>query len=180
MMLQTNRLKLRAVELTDANVLFEYRSDKKTNQFQGFIPTTEEDMLRFLKKVNPVINQAGSWFQFVITLREINHTIGDVGIHFLEEDHQVEFGITLNKEYQNKGYATETLTCIFDYLFTELNKHRIIASVDPRNTNSIQLLERLNMRKEAHFVKSLFFKDEWVDDVIYALLQSEHNTLAHN
>ena len=26
------------------------------------------------------------------------------------------------------------------------------------------------MRKEAHFVKSLWFRGEWVDDVIYALL----------
>lgn len=181
MILQTNRLILRAIELTDAKALFEYRSDKITNQFQGFIPTTEDEMLRFIKKINPLINEAGSWYQFVIILKDLNIIIGDIGIHFLQEDfHQVEFGITLNKEYQGKGYASEALTCIFDYLFTTLNKHRIIASVDPGNTNSIQLLEKLKMRKEAHFIKSLFINGEWVDDVIYAFLKSEHNSISHN
>lgn len=173
-MLQTNRLKLRAVELADANALFEYRSDRKINEFQGFIPTTEKEVLEFINKVNPKMNEVGTWFQFAMLLKEKNTIVGDVGIHFLEVDQQVEFGITLNKKHQGKGYATEALNCIFNYLFDVLNKHRIIASVDPRNTNSTQLLERLNMRKEAHFVKSLYMNGEWVDDVIYALLQSDH------
>jgi len=176
MILETNRLKLRAVELADANILFEYRSDTKANQFQGFIPSKKEDMIGFLKKVNPKINQPGSWFQFVIISKKLNVIIGDMGIHFFSDDHhQVEFGITLNKKCQKKGYAAEAINCVFGFLFTELNKHRIIASVDPRNTNSIQLLERLNMRKEAYFVKSLFYKGEWIDNVIYALLKSEYN-----
>ena len=29
------------------------------------------------------------------------------------------------------------------------------------------------MREEAHFVESLWFKGEWVDDVIFAILASE-------
>ena len=29
------------------------------------------------------------------------------------------------------------------------------------------------MRKEAHFVKSLWFREEWVDDIIHALLAEE-------
>lgn len=45
--------------------------------------------------------------------------------------------------------ATSTLwTC---YLFSDLKKHRITASVDPRNIKSVALLERIGMRKEAHF-----------------------------
>ena len=33
------------------------------------------------------------------------------------------------------------------------------------------------MRKEAHFVRSLWFKGEWVDDVIFAVLASEWNSV---
>ncbi len=56
---------------------------------------------------------------------------------------------------------------------TSINKHRIIASIDPINIASIKLIERLGFRKEAHFIESLFFHGQWVDDLIYALLEKE-------
>ena len=100
--------------------------------------------------------------------------IGDLGIHFLDEENkQAEIGFTLDKNFQGKGYATEAVKEIINYLFNKLNKHRIIGSVDPHNSNSIRLLERLGFRKEAHFKESLFINGEWVDDVIYAVLKSE-------
>ena len=45
--------------------------------------------------------------------------------------------------------------------------------MDPRNEPSVALLERVGMRKEAHFRKSLWFKGEWVDDMVLAILKSE-------
>ncbi|WP_262697016.1 GNAT family N-acetyltransferase [Chryseobacterium nakagawai] len=54
-----------------------------------------------------------------------------------------------------------------------MNKHRISASIDPDNTDSLKLMERIGLRKEGHFVKSLFWKNNWVDDVIYAVLREE-------
>ena len=39
----------------------------------------------------------------------------------------------------------------------------------------MKLLERVGMRKEAHFVQSLQFRGEWVDDVIFAILADEWN-----
>lgn len=37
-------------------------------------------------------------------------------------------------------------------------------------------MERIGLRKEAHFVKSLWFKGEWVDDLIYSMLVSQWKT----
>jgi RimJ/RimL family protein N-acetyltransferase len=45
--------------------------------------------------------------------------------------------------------------------------------VDPRNERSLALLERVGMRREAHFVESLWFKGAWADDIVYAILQRE-------
>ncbi|MBA3284939.1 MAG: GNAT family N-acetyltransferase, partial [Nitrosopumilus sp.] len=95
-------------------------------------------------------------------------------IHFVGDDgFQCEIGCTLNKKYQGKGFATNAMKITIDYLFHNLNKHRISGSVDPNNSNSIRLLERLNFRKEAHFKESLFVNGEWKDDVIYGILKSE-------
>jgi len=85
----------------------------------------------------------------------------------------VEIGYTLDKEFRGKGYATEALKIVIDHLINSLCKHRIIASIDPANLDSIRLVERLGFRKEAHFVESLFFHGKWVDDLVYAILAKE-------
>jgi len=99
-------------------------------------------------------------------------------VHFIgKEGHQCELGCTLSKKQQGKGFATEAMKITIDYLFNTLNKHRITASVDPENENSIRLLERLNFRKEAHLKESLLINGKWVDDVQFALLKSEWKRL---
>ena len=174
--IKTKRLFLRPIEKKDALEIFKYRSDSITNKFQGWIPKTLDETYEFIHKTSSEIDVVGTWFQFVILENITNELIGDVGIHFLDsEKKQVEVGITIEKQQQGKGLATETLIAIINYLFNHLEKHRIIASIDPENSNSIKLFERIGFRKEAHFKESLFINGKWVDDLVYALLKSEWN-----
>lgn len=172
----TQRLYLRPISSEDKESIFSYRSDPETNQYLGMVPNTVDDIAAFIEKSSAEIDVPGTWFQLVIVERTSDRVIGDIGIHFLESDaenKQVEIGYTLDEDFRGKGFATEALTAVIDYLIHTLEKHRIIASVDPTNLNSIKLLERLGFRKEAHFVESLFFHGKWVDDVIYAVLARE-------
>lgn len=176
MILHTSRLQIRPVDIKDAKAMFKYRSDPNTNRFLGLRPKSLNDVSDFIRKTERKINIPGSWYQFVIIEKTSNNLIGDIGVHFLEDDSnnkQVEIGYTLDKDFRGKGYANEALIKIIDYLFCQLTKHRIIASIDPENINSIKLIKKLGFRKEAHFIESLFFHGKWVDDVIYALLDKE-------
>lgn len=175
MYIPTKRTIIRSIKQTDAEALYYYRSDSKTAHFLSLNQKNVDDMRDFITKSARDVNQPGTWFQVAIVLRETNKVIGDIGLHFIDSEPQVqvEIGYTLSTEYQRKGLATEALTAIIDYLFNSLNKYRITASVDPLNTPSIGLLERLGFRKEAHFKKSLFFKGEWVDDVVYGMLKED-------
>lgn len=174
MLLETERLLLRDITIDDKQAIFDYRSDAETNKFQSWIPETLEDVESFIQRNIKEFNQPESWYQVLVTEKRTKAVIGDVGIHFFgSENLQVELGITLNKNFHGQGYASEALKGIIDFLFNDLNKHRIMTSVDPDNVDSIQLMERIGFRKEGHFVKSLFWKNNWVDDVIYALLQED-------
>ncbi|WP_066629585.1 GNAT family N-acetyltransferase [Labilibacter marinus] len=172
MQLATERLIIRPILLDDAAAVFKYRCDKETNQYQGWIPETVDDVVTFIGKVAKQFNVPETWFQMVIVERESKNIIGDIGIHFLDDD-QVEIGCTLDVNKQAKGYATEALRAAFNHLFKELGKHRITASIDPANTKSIALVQRLGFRKEAHFVESLWMNGVWVDDVVFAILKRE-------
>ncbi len=197
MNLQTPRLLIRPVLLEDSEALFAYRSDTETNQFLSLVPSNVEDIRQFILRSSRDMNIPNTWFQMAIVLKNSETIIGDVGIHFLgsfsgsssgsgsnsdsdsdsgSENKQVEVGYTLSKDFRGMGYATEALSAIIDHLIFDLKKHRITASIDPRNTNSIRLIERLGFRKEAHFKQSLFFHGEWVDDLIYAMLAEEWKT----
>jgi len=171
----SERLMLRPIQLGDSALIFAYRSDSAANQYQGWIPKTVDDVDDFItNRTAPEINLSGTWFQLVIIKKDTDELIGDIGVHFLNSDGcQVELGITLNENHQGKGFATEALKGVINFLFDDLNKHRITASIDPRNLKSIQLFERLGFRKEAHFKQSILIKGGWVDDLIYAILKDE-------
>jgi len=174
MKLETERLALRPININDKVEIFAYRSDQKTNKYQSWIPKTIGDVETFIKKNAEQINEPETWFQFLIIEKNSQKVVGDLGVHFWDkENKQVEIGCTLNKNYQKKGYATESVRKVVDYLFTELNKHRIITSIDPNNESSIRLVERIGFRKEAHFVESIFVNGKWVDDLIYSLIDKD-------
>lgn len=173
-LIKTERLIIRLAEPEDAENIFSYRSDFVENMYQGWFPNSAEDVCEYIKNMPKVMDVANVCFQFVIILASENRLIGDMGIIFTNHDNlQAEVGCTLHKEYQRKGYATEALKAMVGYLFETLDKHRIIASIDPRNRPSIQLIERLRFRKEAHFRESYYLRGEWVDDIIYAKLKSD-------
>lgn len=171
----TERLILRGIKLSDAKSMFQYRSDPQIYQFQNWKPLTLQDVEDFIcTKISKEANIPNTWYQLGIFTKEFNDLIGDIGIHFIESDNlQVEIGYTLSMEYQGRGYATEAVAAVINSMFNIFNKHRIIASVDPKNIKSIALLERIGMRKEAHFRKSIWFNEEWTDDIVYAILEEE-------
>ncbi len=174
----SERLMLRPIQLADSALIFTYRSNSTINQYQGWVPKTIDDVRDFIaNRTSPEINLSGTWFQLVIIKMDKNELIGDIGVHFLDSDeHSVELGITMNPNHHGKGFATEALNEVINFLFNQMHKTRITASIDPRNLKSIQFFKRLGFRKEAHFKQSIFVNDEWVDDLIYAILKDEWKT----
>ncbi|MCJ7688278.1 MAG: GNAT family N-acetyltransferase [Clostridiaceae bacterium] len=169
----TDRLILRKLEAYDREEFFKYRSLPEVCEYQSFIPKNINAIDDFISGNQSRPNIPNTWFQLAIVNKSVDMLIGDIGIHFLEDNAQVEVGYTLAPRYQGQGYAIESLRAVIDYLFSDLKKHRITASVDPNNTKSIRLLEKLGMRKEGHFIKSFRMGDLWLDDCIYALLKEE-------
>ena len=155
--------------------MFRYRSDRMISRYQNWAPRSVEEISTFIAGLAEIgIDTPGRWYQLGLFLRESGEMVGDCGIHVQADDpRQVEIGITLAQEFQGRGLEAEALRAVLGYLFDELGKHRVFVSVDPRNAPSLALLERVGMRREAHFVESLYIKNAWVDDVIYAILRRE-------
>lgn len=63
--------------------------------------------------------------------------------------------------------------------FEGLGLHRILGHCDARNEALAQLMECLEMQREAHFRENEFFQGEWVDEYVYALLATEWTANQH-
>jgi aminoglycoside 6'-N-acetyltransferase len=174
--LETPRLLLRNFKSKDINTFITYRNDPEVAKYQSWeIPypeTAAREFIEYLQQTKP--GTLGEWYQIAIALKTTDEIIGDCAFCILAEDgQQAEIGFTLSRQHQGKGYATEAVSCLLAYLFTEYKLHRIRANCDSENIASIRLLERLGMRREGHFIKSLWFKGEWVDELWFAILREE-------
>ncbi len=171
--IKTNRLFLRTLDIQDKEVFYRYRSMAEVYKYQSWCPKDIGEVEKFIEENRKICpNTRNTWLQLAICLQD-GQLIGDMGIHFIEDNYQAEIGYTLSPAFQGKGYAIEAVKAILDYLFSKLKKHRITASVDPDNIKSIRLLENVGFRKEAHFIKSFRMNDQWYDDCIYAILTEE-------
>lgn len=170
--LETERLVVRDLEEGDAASLYEYRTLPAVRAFQSFNPKNVEEALSFIKESTRAFDQENEWFQ--VGIRQGDRLIGDIGIHFIgPRNLQCEIGYTIDPRHQRKGFATEALTGVVGYLFDRLGKHRIIASLDPKNTASMMLLEKVGFRKEGLFKASILVDGAWEDDLVYAMLRDE-------
>lgn len=98
--------------------------------------------------------------EFMLSIRSTGHRQGEVGW-------------IIHPDFQGRGFGTEGARAMLRVGFEDLGLHRIQAGADPRNVASLRVMERLGMRPEAHFVASEFIKGEWVDEVVFGLLESE-------
>jgi RimJ/RimL family protein N-acetyltransferase len=175
-----SRVALRALRPEDAEAIYAYRADPTVSRYQSWAPCSLDEVRAFIDGLSDAQPfTPGAWHQLGIELRSNGALIGDTGILVLENDpSQAEFGLTLAPAFQRRGYAAEAARAVLTILFDELGKHRVLASIDPRNERSIALFVKLGFRQEAHHVESLWFKGAWADDVIYALLAHEWRAMA--
>ncbi len=171
-MINTMRLNIRKFLQTDWQDLYEYLSQAEVVKYEPYDPFTKEQAKQEAVRRS---NNPDFW---AVCLQDTGKLIGNVYLAKQEFD-TWELGYVFNQSYQNKGYATEAVRALLDEVFINQNAHRVIAMCNPLNTSSWKLLERLNMRKEAHMIRNIwFFKDEdnnpiWQDTYQYAVLKEE-------
>jgi RimJ/RimL family protein N-acetyltransferase len=174
--LTSARLVLRRFRPEDLEGFVAYRSDPEVARYQSWeAPYPHAKARAFLEELAGMDpDTPGEWFQFAVALRRTGVLVGDCAAMVRADDRrQAEIGFSLARAQQGRGYGTEAVRRLLDYLLIERGKHRVVASCDARNTRSAALLERVGMRHEGHLIESTWSKDEWTSDLLYAVLRRE-------
>lgn len=173
--LNSHRLLIRNLQLSDLEDFLSYRSNPEVTKYQGFNVMNKEQAEAFiLSQIDKLFGQPGEWVQYGIEEKTTGKLIGDCAIKLQGADPRIaEIGITISHLHQRNGFAKEAMRSILSFLFEKKNIHRIVETVDAQNLSSIKLLESLGFRKEGHFIDNIFFKGQWGSECQYAMLQRE-------
>lgn len=170
--METTRLLLRPFRPEDADDLYAYLSRERVTRYEPYAPFTRE------QAVAEAARRVGDSAFHAVTLRETGRVIGN--LYFAPgESGTWDLGYVFHDEFWGRGYATEACRALLTDAFTRGNVHRVIAMCNPDNAASWKLMERLGMRREAHFRQNISFVQDaqgnpfWQDTYVYAILREE-------
>jgi RimJ/RimL family protein N-acetyltransferase len=113
--------------------------------------------------------------ELFLICNELGAVIGDV-VHFQAKRYSTarEVGWTIHDpENRNRGYATEAVTALIDYLFKSHPINRIECSTSTENHASIRLAEKCGLVREGVSRGLVFVTGIYVDGVVLSILRSE-------
>jgi len=169
-LLEGKNVNLRIMEKEDLPLFAEWISNSDvTGQYNPLHQMSKTEAEKIL--ANP------SDFQPFIIEKKDGSKIGFIVhfhvLHLGTGTKQLEIGYSLVPKERAKGYGTEALEIMVDYLFLSKDVMRIQAQTDQRNVASKKLLEKVGFKKEGTLRKNFFIRGEWTDDYIYSILREE-------
>jgi RimJ/RimL family protein N-acetyltransferase len=150
MILETERLVLRRFVLEDLDDLFALYQDKEIRRhfpegILSYAQTKEE--LEWFMNGHPRFPELGLW---ATIHKETGEFMGRCGLlpWIIEDRQEVEVAYLLGKKFWGKGFASEAASAIVQYAFGHLDLSRLICLIDPENTASVKVAQRIGMSFE--------------------------------
>ncbi len=173
--LQTSRLTLRAMCVSDADDMFRYASRRDVTEYLLWSPhptkTYTTDYLKYIRGRY----RLGEFYDWAVVEKESGHMIGTCGFTRLELPHNSgEIGYVLNPEYHGRGYGTEAAERVIRFGFEELGLHRIEAKFMEGNDASRHVMEKLGMTFEGYRRDGMLVKQRYRTIGICSVLREEY------
>ena len=174
LVLATPRLRLRALEDSDAEALFAVSGDPQVTRFLARPAWTSVEQAREKIARDREAMRQGDYVQLGIERVEDGRVLGDCCLFkFVAGQRRAEIGYSLRRDAWGHGYAHEATGALIAWGFGEAGLHRLEADIDPRNTASARVLERHGFQREGLLRERWIVAGELCDSAIYGLLATE-------
>ena len=169
----TARLVVRPLERRDITTLTRYRNNPEVARYQDWsLPFTHDLAHALLEELEGTNGPTPTvWVQLAIT-DAADRLVGDLAVWTDETAAFAMIGYTLAPRHQGKGYATEAVTGLLDWLIAR-GVHRVAATLDPLNLASARVLERCGFRYTGTARAAALVRGAWEDDARFEVLADE-------
>jgi RimJ/RimL family protein N-acetyltransferase len=171
--LEGKNVNLRIAEKEDIPLLMEWFNDVKfAGNYQSFPAQVSKNQLEPQILEHKLYGH--EWVNFIIEKKDATK-IGEA-VHYISAPNfgWVEIGYALIPEERNKGYCTEAIQILTDYLFLTKDITRVQAVIDKENLTSEHALKNAEFKKEGILRKALWnAAGRWTDGCLYSILREE-------
>lgn len=168
-MLEGDNINLRAMEKEDIPLYHKWSTKHK--EFGEYSPLRENSKYDLEQK----FNQLGDEVKMFLMEKKDGTPIGTI-MYFMVRAlpyNLLEIGYFIIPSERNKGYTTEALKILVDYLFLSKEIVRVQACTAEGNIVSQKVLEKAGFTKEGIIRKMMFVRGKWRNGVFFSILRDE-------
>ncbi|WP_454052026.1 GNAT family N-acetyltransferase [Clostridium sp. Marseille-Q7071] len=169
------KVKLREYRKEDIKKAQEYMND---GEIRGLLapnipyPYTYEDEVKWFEG----LSANKDLYNFAIETLNDKKYIGGCGINNIDWKNSVAtVGIFIgDKSYLGKGYGTDAMKVLINFIFEEMNINKIKLNVYSFNERAVKSYEKCGFKKEGLLRKEIFRHGKYHDEVVMGILREEY------
>ncbi|MFU8793294.1 MAG: GNAT family N-acetyltransferase [Acholeplasmataceae bacterium] len=139
--LETNRLILRSLKLSDLDDFYNYAKKPTIGPMAGWTPHKDLDESRHILKL--MIHEKEVWG---ITLKPTDRLVGTIGLHKRSLEHALlnkkEIGFVLDDTLWGQGLMVEAVSAVLAYAFNDLKLSKVTCGHRTDNPQSKRVIEK--------------------------------------
>jgi RimJ/RimL family protein N-acetyltransferase len=148
----------------------------------------DPEVLKYLESGIPyplTLNEELKWFEsisafkdtyrFAIETLEDGQFIGDCGINSIDWKNSVASVVIFigNKNYLGKGYGTDAMKTLLDFIFMEMNLNKVRLNVYSFNERAVKSYEKCGFKQEGVLRQEIFRNGKYYDTIVMGILRDE-------
>ncbi len=176
MLSSSGRIKLRAPEPSDAQLIYNWENDPQVwRAGDTLIPYSMYQIEEFILNASDLYSNKQLRLMIDFAKAKPIRTVGAVDLYDFDPRHnRAGVGIMINSADRGNGIAGEALDVFEDYVFTIINLHQLYCFVNEDNEASISLFrkrgyEQTGIRK--HWVNQ---GDKWLNQLQFQKINPKH------
>ncbi|MCF6409355.1 GNAT family N-acetyltransferase [Pseudalkalibacillus salsuginis] len=176
MLFKGEKVSLRKMTMEDTSIYHKWQNDMKiaplVNPFIDMLSIDEvEESLRGMLHADNRKN-------YIIEHLKDEKPIGYTGLFNINHYHKnAECYIAIYEDgYRGKGVGPEAMGLLMEYVFKEMNMHRLSLRVFAENEHAIGMYKRIGFQIEGHLRETRFYQGAWQDSYIMSILQEDYLT----
>jgi len=174
MILESEHIRLRALEPKDLNLLFLWENDRDNWRISNTLqPYSRTALTQYIESIGDIYSDRQ--LRLIIEDKASDKPLGAVDLFDCDfKNKRAGIGILIaNSEDRGKGLGSECLKIIIDYVFNTLTLHQLYCNVLMDNPKSLALFEKHGFKKTGMKKDWVFHEANFVDECTMQLINEE-------
>lgn len=173
--LETERLILRRFTLEDAQAMYDnWTSDGEVTKYLMWPAHESVEVSRAVLADWVAGYDKPDYYQWAIVPKDFGQPIGSIAVvHQDDRVGKAHIGYCIGKNWWHRGYMSEALEAVMEYLFESVGMRRLESRHDPRNPHSGAVMRKCGMKYEGTLRQSDWNNQGICDACWYAALREE-------